>query len=82
MISSSELKFSPDYPGYLEDRVAQELQTGCVFMQGAAGDMSTNPPAGFKGPQAYGERLAEHVIELGKTNEQLRFLRFLVCKAA
>jgi neutral ceramidase len=64
MTDTHQLKFSADYPGFLQDKVEHDLDTGCVFMQGAAGDMSVNPPTGVHGPQAYGERLAAEVIEL------------------
>jgi len=64
MTDGKILKFSPDYPGFMEDKVESELGAGCVFMQGAAGDMSVNAPAGVKGPQAYGELLATHVLEM------------------
>ncbi|MCA9230372.1 MAG: neutral/alkaline non-lysosomal ceramidase N-terminal domain-containing protein [Planctomycetales bacterium] len=69
MTDGSILKFSPDYPGFLENKVESELQTGCVFMQGAAGDLSTNPPAGSAGPEAYGELLASHVLKLAQATE-------------
>ena len=39
MTDSDGLKFSPDYPGFMEDKVEADLQTGCVFMQGASGDI-------------------------------------------
>ncbi len=69
MTKGEILKFSPDYPGFLESKVESELSAGCVFMQGAAGDMSTNPPAGVHGPQAYGEMLADHVLEMATATE-------------
>jgi len=69
MTKGEILKFSPDYPGFLEDKVEADLQTGCVFMQGASGDMSTNPPEGVRGPQAYGELLAKNVVELAEATE-------------
>ena len=62
-------KFSADYPGFLEDKVERELHAGCVFMQGASGDMSTNSPEGVQGPQAYGELLADHVLEMAAATE-------------
>jgi hypothetical protein len=60
------LKYSADYPGFLKKKVESELGTRCVFMQGAAGDMSTNPGGGPPGPQGFGETLAGHVIELAR----------------
>jgi hypothetical protein len=61
------LKFSADYPGALQNRVEAKLQTNCVFMQGAAGDMSTNR-GGLTGKQ-YGEALGDHVIALANSIE-------------
>ncbi len=64
MTDGKILKFSADYPGFLEDKVESELDAGCVFMQGASGDLSVNAPAGVKGPQAFGEHLAKLVLEM------------------
>jgi hypothetical protein len=61
------LKFSADYPGALQKRVEDSLHTGCVFMQGASGDMSPN--RGELSGRQYGEALGEHVIELAKSVE-------------
>jgi hypothetical protein len=61
------LKFSADYPGYLMNRVESALETKCVFMQGASGDMSCNPRDGKNGPQAFGEDLGDEVIGLAKS---------------
>ncbi len=64
MIDAADLRYSGDYPGHLARHVQKSLQAGCVFMQGAAGDMSTRPPSGVNGPQAFGTLLAEKVLEL------------------
>lgn len=58
------LKFSADYPGFLQHRVEADLSTNCLFLQGASGDLSPNPPGDFRNPKAFGELLAEHVVEL------------------
>lgn len=63
------LKFSADYPGYLQNAVERELKAPCVFIQGAAGDQSANPPQGQRGPQAYGETLAREAVALARTIE-------------
>lgn len=66
------LQYSADYPGYVVKKVQRELGCGCVFMQGAAGDMSVNPPGEFRDPQAYGELLAGYVVKLaGQTVSQV-----------
>ena len=59
------LKYSADYPGFLKRRVESQMNTHCVFMQGAAGDMSVNAGQ-YKGPEQFGEHLGDLVIELAK----------------
>jgi hypothetical protein len=61
------LKYSADYPGFLAKKVEGELATKCVFIQGAAGDMSTNAGSGPAGPKGFGETLADHVIALARS---------------
>jgi hypothetical protein len=61
------LKFSADYPGFMMNRVESALETKCVFMQGASGDMSVNPREGNSGPKAFGEDLGDQVVELAKS---------------
>ena len=69
MTDTKILKYSADYPGFLEAKVESELATDCVFMQGASGDLSPNPSQDFREVQAYGEELAEHVVELANATE-------------
>ncbi len=63
------LKFSPDYPGALQNRVESALNTNCVFMQGAAGDMSPN--RGELDTKAYGEKLGDEAVALANSVEAL-----------
>jgi hypothetical protein len=65
MTPAQELKFSADYPGYLKRRVVEKLGGGCVFMQGASGDLSPNPGE-RRGPQAFGEALGDQAVELAQ----------------
>jgi hypothetical protein len=67
MTDAKVLKYSADYPGFLKKKVEAELSTRCVFMQGAAGDLSTNPGDGPAGPRGYGEALAGRVIALARS---------------
>jgi hypothetical protein len=67
MTDPKVLRYSADYPGFLRNKVEAELSTVCVFMQGAAGDMSTNPGDGQRGPKGYGEALADHVLTLTRS---------------
>jgi neutral ceramidase len=61
------LKFSADYPGAMQNRFEEFLKTNCVFMQGAAGDLSPN--RGELTGKQYGEALGDHVISLVKSIE-------------
>jgi hypothetical protein len=61
------LKFSPDYPGALQNRVESSMSTNCVFMQGAAGDMSPN--RGSLDTKGYGEALGDHAVSLAQSIE-------------
>ena len=58
------LKFSADYPGHLQAHVEKELKAPCLFIQGAAGDQSANPPEGKREPRGYGELLGAQAVEL------------------
>jgi neutral ceramidase len=62
------LKYSADYPGFLKRRVESQLGTHCVFMQGAAGDMSVNAGE-YNGPQRFGEHLGDLTVELAKSTK-------------
>ncbi len=42
MTDGKDLRFSADYPGYMMNHVEKETGVPCVFMQGAAGDLSTD----------------------------------------
>jgi hypothetical protein len=64
MTQERVLKYSADYPGFLKKKVEAELSARCIFMQGAAGDMSPNPTPGPWEPKSFGETVAEHVIGL------------------
>jgi len=68
MTNERILKYSADYPGYLKKRVESQLATPCVFMQGAAGDMSINAGE-FHGPERFGEHLADLVVELARATK-------------
>lgn len=60
------LRFSADYPGALKARVEAELKVPCLFIQGAAGDQSADPPEGRRIAKSYGEHLAEHALSLAR----------------
>jgi neutral ceramidase len=66
MTDTKIMKYSADYPGFMQRRVEDLLKTNCLFMQGAAGDMSVNAGA-HHGPQGFGEYLGDVVTELAKS---------------
>jgi neutral ceramidase len=59
-------KFSADYPGWLAGLVEKETAAPCLFLQGAAGDLSTNPGE-QGGPEKFGQALGREVLALAKT---------------
>ena len=61
------LKFSADYPGALQNRVETTLNTNCIFMPGASGDMSPNRGS-LDGVQ-FGEALGDIVVALAQSVE-------------
>jgi neutral ceramidase len=67
MTDEKLLRYSADYPGFLKDKVAAELATKCVFMQGAAGDMSPNPNPGAWEPKGFGRTVADRVIAMARS---------------
>jgi hypothetical protein len=66
MHPASVNKFSADYPGALADLVEKETGAPCLFLQGAAGDLSTNPGE-ESGPEKFGRLLGREVLQLATT---------------
>lgn len=60
-----ERKFSADYPGVLAALVEKETKAPCLFLQGAAGDLSTNLSGGG-GADKFGQALGREVLALAK----------------
>ncbi len=65
-VESRGRKFSADYPGALAALVEKETGAPCLFLQGAAGDLSADPARG-DGPEAFGRALAREALGLAKT---------------
>lgn len=66
MHDAKVLKFSADYPGAMAALVEKETGVPCLFLQGAAGDLSTN--AGTeRGPEKFGAALGREVLGLVKS---------------
>lgn len=66
MLPTHLMEFSADYPGAMAKLVEEETKAPCLFLQGAAGDLSPNPPDGVKGPDEFGKKLGETVLGLAK----------------
>jgi hypothetical protein len=58
-------KFSADYPGALAALVEKETKVPCLFLQGAAGDLSANPGENA-GPRKFGEAVGREALALAK----------------
>ncbi len=69
MLPGEDLRFSAEYPGEMMNEVARVMGTNCVFLQGAAGDLSCNPPPETKGIEAFGKALAAEVIKIASEIE-------------
>jgi hypothetical protein len=44
--------------------VEEQLQTNCIFLQGAAGDLTTKTDEKTRGVDAFGKAMASHVLEV------------------
>ena len=64
MRDAKDLRFSADFPGVMAQLVEQKTGVPCLFLQGAAGDLSPNPLADAKGADAFGRQLGEQVLTL------------------
>lgn len=60
------LKLSADFPGAMAELVEKETGVPCLFLQGAAGDLSPNPGKDV-GPDKFGQALGQEVLALIKT---------------
>jgi len=68
MINSKDRKFSADYPGVMRRLVEKQTEAPCLFLQGAGGDLSPNPPdRESANPAGFGAALGKQVLELDKT---------------
>src|SRR5262249_47120416 len=66
MIPAGVRKFSADYPGALAAVVEKETGAPCLFLQGAAGDLSPNPGE-HAGPEKFGRALGREAPALART---------------
>jgi hypothetical protein len=67
MLPAELLEYSADFPGALRKEVEKEWGAPCLFLQGAAGDLSAKPVAGGPpGPDGFGAALADRTLELAR----------------
>ncbi|MAF64716.1 MAG: hypothetical protein CMJ84_03520 [Planctomycetes bacterium] len=64
-IDASELAYSADYPGALKRRVRETMKCECLFLQGAAGDLSTD--RGGLDFRAFGAAVGDEAVELARS---------------
>jgi hypothetical protein len=62
MLPAQLREFSHDYPGFFAQYVEKELGGQCLFLQGAAGDVSPDA-RGESGPEKFGAALGKFVVE-------------------
>jgi aryl-alcohol dehydrogenase-like predicted oxidoreductase len=67
MTDALVLKFSADWPGAMAAQVEKETGAPCLFLQGAAGDLSGAAPRGVAGPAAFGRAVAQEALALAAT---------------
>lgn len=67
MLPDRLMRFSADFPGAMAKHVEAETAAPCLFLQGAAGDLSPNPPDGGRDPDEFGKRLGAEVLKLAGT---------------
>jgi neutral ceramidase len=65
MTVEKDMRFSADYPGAMAGVVESETHAPCLFLQGAAGDLSPNPPGQWE-PIAFGQALGREVLSMAK----------------
>jgi hypothetical protein len=67
MIDAKDRRFSADYPGALTAFVEEETGAPCLFLQGAAGDLSPRAPEGVRGHVEFGRAVGREVLDVIKT---------------
>ena len=65
-IPASTLKFSADFVGAMKAEIEKQTGASAIFMQGAAGDQSTNKTNG-QDHQSYGQSLAKEALKFMAT---------------
>jgi hypothetical protein len=63
MLDAKLCQFSADYPGALCSKVEKDTGAPCLFLQGAAGDLSAASTQGRSTSDEFGSRLADEVLK-------------------
>jgi hypothetical protein len=66
MTDRSICKFSADWPGAMASLIEKETGAPCLFLQGAAGDLSVSPPADVRGPVEFGQAIGRAALAIAK----------------
>ena len=66
LLDSKLRRFSADYPGVLAALIEKDTAAPCLFLQGAAGDLSADQGTAA-GPEKFGQALGREVLALIKT---------------
>ena len=66
MIPAGDLRFSAEWPGQMMNSVEGALGAQCMFVQGAAGDMSVQPPEPDMTHEAYGKAMGAEVLGIAR----------------
>ena len=77
-LHTADLRFSAEYPGVMMNTVEEAMGTNCFFMQGSAGDMSTNgiPEDNMSDddpalkPENFSKEVRQNLIEVSKYSEE------------
>ncbi|WP_337177266.1 neutral/alkaline non-lysosomal ceramidase N-terminal domain-containing protein [Paludisphaera sp.] len=66
MRPADDLTFSADFPGAMRAAIEGRLNAPALFLQGAGGDMSPNPPPDVRGPDEFGRALGMEALALAE----------------
>jgi neutral ceramidase len=66
MLPVDDLRYSAEWPGRMMQRVEAALGVDCLFMQGAAGDLTVRRTERGSGSDGFGDALAQKVIEIAE----------------
>jgi neutral ceramidase len=64
-LEGADLRFSAEYPGEMMNTVEAAMGTNCLFMQGAAGDLSCNKGE-LNTIEAFGKAMGEKVVAIAQ----------------